>query len=300
MTPTETILVLATLALYAVTFALSMAGLVTERPRLERAGRWTALAGFAVHTAALAVRWIGSGHAPIAIPYENASSGAWSIVLLTLAAPRRWSLFRAAGAGAVALALVILGWGIMQPAPVAPMSPSLRSAWLYVHVFFAMTAYGAFSVASGAALAYLWKTRRAGASVGPDTAPSPPAPLPRSAGARGDPRPPGALDDLDRAAYRYVVFGFITCAVMIASGAIWARDLWGAYWSWDPVETWSLLAWLGYAVLIHLRVTYGWRGRRFAWFALFAVAFVVIAYFGVGLVFEATQHVFTVPEAPRS
>src|SRR6266511_2055345 len=249
----EAILVTATLVLYAASFALSVAALVMSRERLVRVGRWATLAGLAVHTGALAVRWVISGHAPVATPYENATTGAWSIVLL------------------------ILGWATTRDASFGPLAPSLRSVWLYVHVFFAFLAYAGFSIASGAALGYLLTEERSATGLL--------ARLP----------PP---DELDRIVFRYVVFGFITCAVMIAAGSIWAKDLWGAYWSWDPVETWSLVAWLTYGVLIHLRVTYGWKGRRFSWFALLAVALVVVAYFGVGSVLSATQHVFTVPEPP--
>jgi ABC-type transport system involved in cytochrome c biogenesis permease subunit len=86
---------------------------------------------------------------------------------------------------------------------------------------------------------------------------------------------------------------------MIAAGSLWAKDLWGSYWGWDPVETWNLVAWLAYGLLIHLRVTFGWRGRRFAWYALFAVVLVIVAYFGVGIVLEGSKHVFTVPAAPE-
>ena len=261
---------------YAAGLVLPLAALVFQRERLELFGRLAAGVGLAAHTAALLARWVETGHAPIATPYENASTGAWSIVVLSFAAPAAWKLFRSVGIGALGLALVILGWSVTQDTAGGPLAPSLRSVWLYVHVFFAFLAYAAFSVASGASLAYL--LRRAGRLPAADRLPS--------------------LEELDRVAYRYVVFGFITCAVMIASGAIWAKNLWGAYWSWDPLETWNLLAWLAYGVLIHLRVTYGWRDQRFAWFAMFAVLLVVIAYFGVGTILQGSMHVFTVPDAP--
>ena len=58
---------------------------------------------------------------------------------------------------------------------------------------------------------------------------------------------------------------------MIGAGSIWAKDLWGSYWSWDPVETWSLLSWLIYGVALHLRFTLRWGGRRLAWLLIFAV-----------------------------
>jgi len=277
MSKGEAVLITMTLVAYAAAFALAVAGLALGRESALRVSRWAAALGVAAHTGSLAVRWAASGHAPIATAYENGSTAAWAILVLTFLAPRRSGLYRAAGAGAVALALIILGWALMQDHGAAPMSASLKSIWLYVHVFFAFLAYAAFSIASGAALTYVVKQR-----VG-------------EAGLLG--RVP-ALDVLDVVAYRYVVFGFVTCAVMIAAGALWAKDLWGAYWSWDPVETWNLVAWLAYGLLIHLRVTYGWRGPRFAWVALFAVLLVIIAYFWVGEFVGATQHIFTVPVPP--
>jgi cytochrome c-type biogenesis protein CcsB len=269
----EAVLVVATFALYAASFALTLGGLVSGREGAYRAGRWAALGGLAAHSLAIAARTVISGHFPIVTPYENASVGAWSIVLLTFVAPKRLTVYRVAGVGAVALALLILGWGVTEDLAVTPFVASVRSSWLYVHVTFAFLAYGAFSVASGASLGYIVRARRGG-----------PAWLP-------------PLEQLDRVAYLYVVFGFITCAVMIGAGAIWAKDLWGSYWSWDPVETWNLVAWLAYGILIHLRVTYGWRDARFAWFALFAVVLIVVAYFGVDVFLKGTQHVFTVPTA---
>jgi cytochrome c-type biogenesis protein CcsB len=236
------------------------------------------LAGFVAHTAAGLARWADTGHVPITTPYENALTGAWVIILMTLAAPRAYGMFRAAGIGAVGLALVGLGWAaVALDRGSGPMAASLRSTWLAVHVLFAMLAYGAFSVAAGAALGYLVKVRK---------------------GERGALGRMPSPDTLDEIAYRYVIFGFITWTVMIAAGAIWAKDLWGAYWAWDPVEMWSLVAWLGYGVLIHLRVTYGWRGSRFAWYALFAVVLVTVAALGVNLIANVSQHMFTVPTAP--
>lgn len=267
----EAALLLATFALYAAGFALSLGGLVSGREKPYRLGRWAALGGLVAHSLAIAARTVISGHFPIVTPYENASVGGWSIVLLTFVAPRRLAVFRAAGVGAVALALLILGWAVTEDVSVTPFAASVRSSWLYVHVTFAFLAYGAYSIASGASLAYLVRARRGGPSWLPP------------------------LEQLDRVAYLYLVFGFITCAVMIGAGAIWAKDLWGTYWAWDPVETWNLVAWLTYGLLIHLRVTYGWRDERFAWFALVAVGLIVVAYFGVDLFLKGTRHVFTVP-----
>jgi ABC-type transport system involved in cytochrome c biogenesis permease subunit len=81
---------------------------------------------------------------------------------------------------------------------------------------------------------------------------------------------------------------------MIAAGSIWAKNLWGSYWSWDPVETWSLLSWLVYGVALHLRVTMGWRGRKLAWLLVFAIIGVLVSFWGVNLIMEGSLHVFNV------
>ena len=78
------------------------------------------------------------------------------------------------------------------------------------------------------------------------------------------------------------------------AGAIWAKDLWGSYWAWDPVEVWSLISWLLYGLSIHLRVTLGWRGRKLAWLMIFLLSTVIITYWGVDIVVESSRHVFGV------
>lgn len=59
------------------------------------------------------------------------------------------------------------------------------------------------------------------------------------------------------------------------TGAVWANESWGRYWGWDAKETGALVAWLTYAGFLHSRIAYGWKGRRSAYFALFAFLFVV-------------------------
>jgi len=49
----------------------------------------------------------------------------------------------------------------------------------------------------------------------------------------------------------YLGFGFLTFGLLF--GALWAKEAWGHYWTWDPKETWALLTWLVYLVYIHSR-----------------------------------------------
>ena len=254
---------------YAVAVALQIFALVFDRPRWVSVSRRIVAGALAGHTLLVAWRWIATGHVPTIGNFENALVGAWFIVVMTVWAGWR-ERFPLLAACSLPFALLILGGGALSDTSPQPMVASLQSFWLYIHIFFAWLAYGAYTVACGAGVNYLVKSRR-----GRDT----------------DAAHLGRLEEL---MFRSTVFGFITDTVMIAAGSIWAKDLWGSYWSWDPVETWSLLSWMVYGFALHLRLTRGWRGRKLAWLLVFAIIGVLISFWGVNLVMEGSAHVFNV------
>jgi cytochrome c-type biogenesis protein CcsB len=88
-------------------------------------------------------------------------------------------------------------------------------------------------------------------------------------------------DNLDRITYKTISLAFPLLTLMIASGAYWANQTWGSYWSWDPKETWAAITWLVYALYLHMRITRGWRGRRAAYFAIVGFIVVMFTFFGV-------------------
>ena len=233
--------------------------------------------GFALHTMAIAARTIAQGHLPWTGDYENGLMGGWYIVAATLYVTWRQKPLRALSMATVPFSMLLMGYGVMRNPRLEPMSASLKSLWLYLHVYFAWLAFGAYTLAMAAGVLYLLKKK--GAAVAGSTALQNRLP---------------SLERLDEMMFRYLVFGFITDAIMIAAGAIWAKDLWGRYWGWDPLETWSLVSWLIYGVSIHLRITMGWRGVRFAWLMIMALISVVIVFFGVNFMSSSTLHMFNV------
>jgi len=88
------------------------------------------------------------------------------------------------------------------------------------------------------------------------------------------------LDDL---AYRSLLLGFGFLTIGIISGAVWANEAWGNYWSWDPKETWALIAWLVYAAYLHVRLQLGWDTRDSAKIGAFGFFVVWLCYVGVNL-----------------
>lgn len=88
---------------------------------------------------------------------------------------------------------------------------------------------------------------------------------------------------LDNLSYRTLGFGFPLLTIGILSGAVWANEAWGSYWSWDPKETWALITWLVFAIYLHTRLTKGWKGTGPALIATGGFVVVWICYLGVNL-----------------
>jgi len=233
--------------------------------------------GWLAHTAAIAARFQATGHLPWSGHYEDALMGGWFIVCATLLVGWRNRSLQCLAIATIPLVVILMGYGYMQNPGLTPKAASLKTIWLYIHVYFAWLAFGAYTLAMASGVLYVLKQRDAG---------------------KADPNPAygkiPSLERLDELIFRYVVFGFITDTVMIAAGGIWAKDLWGSYWNWDPVETWSLISWLIYGTSIHLRVTLGWRGSKLAWLVIAALSTVIISFFGVNFIVSSSLHVFQV------
>lgn len=262
--------------IYALTAGGYLYSAVFGNERVLRSLFLLGTAGFVVHTLVIAARYFAQDRMPWTGDYENALMCAWFIVFCTMIAGWRNRQLRGLALATVPFALILLGYGFMRYPVLSPMAASLKSAWLVIHVYFAWLAFGSYALAMAAGVLYLMKER--GERLG------------RVNYLSAFP----ATERLDELVFRFVTYGFLTDAIMIVAGAIWAKDLWGRYWGWDPVETWSLVSWLMYGIVIHLRVTLGWRGRRIAWLAIGAIASVFIAFFGVNFVVDSTLHFFDV------
>lgn len=277
MAPLESFFFWITLFAYSIAAGGYLYAILWKHERILQRLIYLTAGGLVSHTAVIVARTVAQGHLPWAGDYENSLMAGWFVMAFTVGAVLRRRTLESLPVGTLPFTVLLMGFGFMRNPVLGPVAASLKSFWLYIHVYFAWLAFGAFALALGAGVLYLLKdreARRGGRNTVYERFPS--------------------LDRLDELMFRFLVFGFIMDAVMIASGAIWGKDLWGSYWNWDPVETWSLVSWLVYGVIIHLRVTLGWRGRRLAWLAIAAMTGVVISFFGVTFVVESSLHIFNV------
>ena len=156
---------------------------------------------------------------------------------------------------------LLIGYAAMQSREVKELMPALKSGWLAIHVSTAIIAYGSFGVSFAVSLLYLLRGKRKDNEFWQKNIPE--------------------EERLDLISYRAVSLGFLFLTFVIITGAIWAEQAWGCYWSWDPKETWALITWIIYAIYLHLRISRGWKGKTAAVFAVIGFIAVIFTYIGV-------------------
>ena len=171
--------------------------------------------------------------------------------------------------------------------------PALKSNWLMMHVTFMVLSYGALLCGCLLAIAFLvvpffsktnqlqrWTIKNSNTLVFEKS----PSPLISDFESENKNQTYNYLIQiLDNLSYRIIGFGFPLLTIGILSGAVWANQTWGSYWSWDPKETWALITWLVFAIYLHTRISHGWTGKQSALIASFGFIIIWICYLGVNL-----------------
>jgi cytochrome c-type biogenesis protein CcsB len=277
MSSFETIFFWSSLFFYCLACGGFIYSFVFMKPRLVPLMTILVAIGLAAHSAAIGARYLAQGHLPWSGDYEYALMGGWFITAGTLLIGWRNRSLQAMASVSVPFVILMMGYGFMSTPRLAPMAASLKTLWLYVHVYFAWLSFSAFTLAMALGVLYLLKEKNSARETSHPVYERMPS-----------------LSRLDELIFRYITFGFITDSIMIVAGSIWAKNLWGSYWSWDPVETWSLISYIVYGTAIHLRVTMGWRGTRMAWLAITLLSTVIISFFGVTYLVKSSLHIFQV------
>ncbi len=243
-----------------------------ERTWVAGASLWATVAAYLLHVSYFAVRWVESGRIPVTNFFEAANFLGMGIVLVFLVMEFR---FKIAALGSFMLPLVLI---LMIPTSVISgkieeIKPVLKSGWLGVHTSFAVLGDAAFAFSFIVSIMYLIQERQL---------------KHKNLGAIFHRLP--SLDIMDTLGYKALTLGWPLFTLGMITGSIWANSAWGTYWSWDPKETWSLITWVIYLVLLHLR-TIGWRGRKMAFLSIMGFVFVLVSFFVVSRV-NVGKHTF--------
>ena len=242
-----------TFLIYIIAALFYLAFLFSKKYGRARTGSDMAIVGLVLHTAALIIRTVESGHAPFTNMYESLSFLAWASVLAFIIIDKKFGIPRiGAYLMLVVIGLVALASSPLMPKDATPLVPALQSYWLWLHVSVTLIGEAFFAVAFITSLMYLAA------------------------------KEPEKRDRMDSVSYRCVAVGFPLFTLGgLVFGMVWAYKAWGTYWSWDPKEVWSLITWFVFALYLHTRIVMGWKGKRSAIIAILGFLAALFTYFGV-------------------
>lgn len=254
------------LTAYIVATAAALGYLLARREGLSRFSVVMTQLGWVCHTVALAVRGVELGRPPLLTLPEVVSMVIWVAVLLEIWAERQ---YRVKVLGAFVLPVVLmLGLALPTGLRALVLEPSIRSAWIWVHVALALLGLAALVLNFAGAVMYLLQERQLKA------------------------KRPGtvyyrlpSLETLDRLTYRALTLGFPFLTAGLLLGVLWANAAWGSVFAFDPLALLSFAMWTVYAATLSGRVMGAWRGRRAAYFAIAGFCALLLT-LGVGVLFQ--------------
>lgn len=238
--------------------------------------RWSfniLFAAFVFHTFSLAHQYYTLGIAPAIGLKSTLSFFSWCIVGVYLLFHLRFGLM-VLGSFIAPLAAVLMIISSAIPGMEIVVRPLLKSAWLSVHVGTIFIGDGMFAITFMASIMYLIQERQI---------------KKKRRGSFYNRLP--SLETLDSINHYSLMYGFPFLTLGMITGAIYAQYALGSYWRWDPKEVWSLITWLAYAVLLHERLTVGWRGRRAAVMSIICFLILIFTFLG-GSIWLSDYHSF--------
>ena len=204
---------------------------------------------FLALTFGLALRWIISGNIPMSNGYESMLTVAWFVMLISILMQLRIRIVMVFGFLISGFFLQVSHINQMDPA-IGQMMPVLNSPLLSIHVSIIMMSYALLSLTFICGIMGICL---------------------RSHG-----------EELQALSRIFLYPALTTMGFGIFIGAIWANVSWGNYWSWDSKETWALITFMIYAVVVHTQSLPVFR-KPLVYHIYITLAFMSIAmtYFGV-------------------
>ena len=204
---------------------------------------------FLALTFGLALRWIISGNIPMSNGYESMLTVAWFVMLISILMQLRIRIVMVFGFLISGFFLLVSHINQMDPT-IGQMMPVLNSPLLSMHVSIIMMSYALLSLTFICGIMGICM---------------------RSHG-----------EELQALSRLFLYPALTTMGFGIFIGAIWANVSWGTYWSWDSKETWALITFMIYAVVIHTQSLPVFR-KSLVYHIYITLAFMSIAmtYFGV-------------------
>lgn len=268
-------LVTATMVLYILSTLAYFGFLFLQKDPWQRFGLLLLGAGFACHTLLLGYAFVRFGSLPAHNLHQTLLLAGWAVTGFFLGFQYRFQL-KVMGVFAAPLAAFVVIVSSRLPVEPAQVQAHFRSVWLIFHVVIILIGEAAFAMACGVGILYLVqehaiKHKKRGFFY----------------------RRLPSLELLDSTGYACIVSGFTLLTIGLIGGFLYAKTVWGRFWSGDPKEVWSGIMWLFYAALLHERLAVGWRGRKSAIMSIIGFAVLLFTFLGVNIFLEGHHGEFT-------
>lgn len=235
-----------------------------KRPRFFKITPVFLLISLFALTIGLTMRCLITGHLPFGSGYESMIAVAWFMMAIGLLFGRKSRIMPVSTLFMSGIFLLVAHWGWMNP-PITPLKPVLNSFWLNLHVSLIVLAYALASILFiSATVVFILKAITT------------------------EQNRPIVYEHIERITLLsrillYPCVFFMGTGIFL--GAVWANVSWGRYWGWDPKETWALITFLIYSVLLHIEIfPILKRTFWFHFFAFIAFFFVLMTFFGVNFI----------------
>ncbi|MEK7449764.1 MAG: c-type cytochrome biogenesis protein CcsB [Planctomycetota bacterium] len=213
--------------------------------------------GLVSNISAVFIRWLVAGYSPMSNMYETLICLSAILVGIFIYLNTKQSI-PLVGILVAFFAVTIMVLTNLFDRSIHSLSPALKSNWLTVHVLLCMTGYAALTISFISGLTILLKPNK---PVRTET-----------------------ISASFKITYESVKLGFFFLTLGILTGAVWAEQTWGTYWSWDPKESWALITWLIFAVYLHGQRLLNWSPRRLSWITVAGFGAMLFTYFGVSFI----------------
>ncbi len=243
------------LTAYVAEAGLQLGGVGPKEPL-----RSALFAGVVLHALFLGLRWWISGHAPMAGLFESLTVFSFCSAVAGLLLCRSETL-RAAWRSLSILVLLPQVAAALLDKATSPLFPALDTPWFATHVGLSFLGYGFFAVGLACARVYLRTGEEAAYRAGSASA----------------------------------LYGFSAFSAGMVCGGIWAYYAWGSYWIWTPKEIWSVVLWLYFAALTHLKYIPaqpgwpGWTRRLEMWATVGGYVVMMLTFLGVSLLLRSSH-----------
>ncbi|MWV53909.1 cytochrome C assembly protein [Chlorobium phaeovibrioides] len=242
----------------------SMLGIAAKSsPAIRKTATALNLGGSLIMIAFIAIYWQALERPPLRTLGETRIWYAALIPLVGLLVEYRWKIswlkYYCMGLAAFFLTINLLHPEVFDKA----LMPALQSPWFIPHVVVYLVGYvllAASSVAAWHNIFLSWRLKEE--------------------------------KSYDALSHYLALLGFVFLTFGLIFGALWAKDAWGNYWSWDPKETWAFIAWLIYLGYLHA-ISHTVNRLKLQWYLALAFFVLLVSWFGVNYLPTAANSVHT-------